>query len=212
MTTTTAPAPTVMTRLRDSTGELHAQAEGHAFQRALVSGAIEAPVYTAYLQQMLLLHRALESALRGATVSLPAIGRVVTPEQYQEPYLLEDLRFFEASAQGLTPTPGARRLIERITRDAARDPASLLGFHYVLEGANNGNRFIARAIRKALNLTGSQGVRYLDPYGERQREVWSAFKSVMDAEPFTETQATIMVEAAKAMFRGIMDISSDLAH
>ncbi len=208
--TTTTSAPSVMARLRDSTGELHAQAESHPFQRALVSGAVETPAYTAYLQQMLLLHQALESALRNASLALPAIARIVTQEQYQEPYLLEDLRHFAVAPHRLTPTPGARRLIEQILQAADRDPASLLGFHYVLEGANNGNRFIARALRKALNLSGSQGVRYLDPYGDRQREVWSAFKSAMDAESFTESQTTIMIEAAKAMFQGIMEISRDL--
>ncbi len=207
MTTSTTPSSSVMIQLRDSTTHLHAQAEGHAFQRSLVTGEVGRDAYARYLQQMLLVHRALESALRDASNKVPAISRVVTTEQFQEPYLLEDLAFYGASSEGLTPTPGARDLISQIT---AASPAALLGFHYVLEGSNNGNRFIARAIRGAFRLEGSKGVRYLDPYGERQREVWSAFKTAMDAERFTDAETAAMVEAAKAMFECITAISNDL--
>lgn len=210
-TSAAAPSGSVMLLLRDSTAQLHSQAEGHAFQRSLVTGAVSREAYARYLQQMLLVHQALESALRAAAQTVPAIGRVVTTEQYQEPYLLEDLRFYAAPSQGINPTPATRALINRIKDDAAKSPASLLGYHYVLEGSNNGNRFIAKAIRGAFRLQGDQGVRYLDPYGDRQREVWSAFKAAMDAERFTDAQTQAMVQSAKAMFEGITAISGEVS-
>lgn len=209
-TSAQAPSASVMILLRDSTTHLHAQAEGHPFQRSLVSGAVTRDAYARYLQQMLLVHRALESALRTASQTVPAIKRVVTAEQYQEPYLLEDLRYYSAPTEGVSPTPGARAVIERISRAAATAPESLLGFHYVLEGSNNGNRFIAKAIRGAFRLSGTEGVKYLDPYGDRQREVWSAFKAAMDAETFGQNHVQAMVDAAKDMFEGITAISNDL--
>lgn len=200
-----------MLLLRDSTTHLHSQAEGHAFQRSLVSGTVTRENYARYLQQMLLVHQALESALRAAAAKLPAVSRVVTPEQYQEPYLLEDLRYYGAPSANLQPLPSTSALINRIHSVAANTPVALLGFHYVLEGSNNGNRFIARAIRGAFKISGAEGVRYLDPYGDRQREVWAAFKVAMDAESFSEADSQAMVEAAKAMFEGITAISQDLA-
>lgn len=211
--TTAAPLQTfsVMTLLREGTSDLHTRAETHDFQKSLVSGRISREAYAAYLQQMLLVHRALESALRAAQDRVPAIARVVTAEQFQEPYLLEDLAFYDAPTTGYAPTPGTAALIERIQRDAQQQPLALLGHHYVLEGSNNGNRFIARAIRKAFGLTGDAGVRYLDPYGERQRDVWSAFKTEMDAQGFTEPDGAILLDAAKAMFQGITAISEDLS-
>lgn len=210
-TAPTIPSGAIMTLLRDSTSDLHSQAEGHAFQRSLVTGTVSRERYTRYLQQMLLVHLALEADLRDAAGLAPAIGRVVTSEQYQEPYLLEDLRFYGASPDGAHPLPATTALIDRIHTAARTTPASLLGFHYVLEGSNNGSRFIARAIRGAFRLTGSEGVRYLDPYGDRQREVWAAFKAAMDAESFTADEMHAMVEAAKGMFKGITAISQGVA-
>ena len=211
---TTHPAatqsPSVMLQLRDSTAHLHSQAEGHAFQRSLVSGTVTREDYARYLQQMLLVHQALENALRAAAPKVPAINRVVTSEQYQEPYLLEDLRFYGASATAVKPLPSTSALIKRISAAWNSTPVALLGFHYVLEGSNNGNRFIARAIRGAFRLSGAEGLRYLDPYADRQREVWAAFKTAMDAESFSEADAHAMVDAAKAMFEGITAISQDL--
>lgn len=210
-TAPTIPSGAIMTLLRDSTTDLHSQAEGHAFQRSLVTGTVSRERYARYLQQMLLVHVALENALRAAAKVVPAIGRVVTPEQYQEPYLLEDLSFYGAQPDGAQALPATSALIARIQAAAKATPAALLGFHYVLEGSNNGSRFIARAIRGAFRLTGSNGVRYLDPYGDRQREVWAAFKAAMDAESFTAAEMHAMVEAAKEMFQGITAISQGVA-
>lgn len=209
MTGPAVQTPSVMILLRDSTGDLHAQAEGHAFQRAMVTGSVDRGDYVRYLQQMLIVHRSLESALRASAARVPAIAGVVTPEQYQEPYLLADLRYYEAPAD-VAPLPATTELVRRIEQTAKESPIALLGHHYVLEGSNNGSRFIARAIRKAFDITGEDGLRYLDPYGDRQREVWTAFKAAMDAQSISPGDAARMVEAAKVMFEGISGISEDV--
>ncbi len=201
------PATGVMARLKTETWPQHQAAETSDFQRRLAKGEVDVEGYGQWLGQMLLVHRALETRLRDAAARDPRIARVVTEEQYQEPYLLADLQHFGVDTKALTPLPGTRGLIDRL---ASASPLEILGMHYVLEGSNNGNRFIVRAVRKALDLSEGHGDRYLDPYGESQREKWAAFKREMDAATWSAGEADALVAAAKAMFSGIGAISADL--
>jgi len=93
-------------------------------------------------------------------------------------------------------------------RIAASDELALLGMRYVLEGSNNGNRFIARAIRAGLP---GAPTRYLDPYGEAQRPRWVQFKADMDAVGFEAGQQDRIVAAAQEMFAAIGALSRELA-
>lgn len=52
--------------------------------------------------------------------------------------------------------PAASKLADSNTRTIADCPAAILGYHYVLEGSNNGGRYIARPIRRVLGL-GDEG-------------------------------------------------------
>ncbi|MEB3211421.1 MAG: hypothetical protein VKL39_08695, partial [Leptolyngbyaceae bacterium] len=53
--------------------------------------------------------------------------------------------------------------------------------------------------------------RSLDPYGEGQRAKWEAFKTTLDAQPFTEEHKAKLVVAGRLMFTRIMAIHEDLA-
>ena len=94
---------------------------------------------------------------------------------------------------------------------AGDDPLRLLGLHYVLEGSNNGSRYIARHVARAYDLAPGPGLRYLDPYGERQREYWMAFKNDMLAEGFTDVETALLVQGAKQMYQTVAELSDDLA-
>lgn len=196
-------------RLREDTRDLHTRAEKSDFQAAMIQGRLEREAYVANLEQMLLVHQALESALRRHRNTQPAIARVVSDEQFQEPYLLEDLAFFGRDVSAIRPIAATERLIGVIEEFSQTRPLGLLGLHYVLEGSNNGNRFIARAVGKAYGLTGP-GLRYLLPYGERQPQVWDAFKTNLEACDLGPDEADVLVDAAKAMFQGIIEIHEGL--
>ena len=100
-------------------------------------------------------------------------------------------------------------MIERA--QAATDPLELLGLHYVREGANNGNRYIAMRLRKAWNLPHDQteGFRYLDPYGAEQRPRWERFKQTLDAQTISEAGQATIIAAARDMFGLIMAMHAD---
>ena len=150
-----APA-TIMTRLREETRDLHASAEGKAFQRRMLSGELSREEYVAWLGQMLLVHRALEAHLRRLWQTDPAFA-ALREEQFQEPYLLADLAALDDASGGHAPLAATAALIADIERAAVETPLALLGHHYVLEGSNNGNRYIVRRLAPALGIAHGAG-------------------------------------------------------
>lgn len=197
-------------RLKNETWPLHQTAEQSPFQQMLVSGRLGREGYVEFLRQMRFVHAALEGHLQRATTSLPALANIVREYQYQAGYLDEDLRFFHAAEQAVRPLPATEQVIAEIDRVAARDPLALLGMHYVLEGSNNGSKYIARALQRALNLQPGPGLRYLDPYGDSQREYWRQFKSDLDAARFTDDEVSRLVEGARTMFVSITRVGASI--
>lgn len=203
----------VMDRLRTETMPLHEAAEGHRFQRALVSGAVTKDDYARWMGQMLLLHGALERALRRVRDAEPRVGAVVTDSQFRSGDLRADLGFFGAP-EASAPAPATVSAIGEIERAAsATDPLDrlrILGMHYVLEGSLNGGRYIAMAVRRAFALKGVEGTKHMDPYGEAQRPTWAAFKATMDAQGWSPSEQDALVEGAKAMFLAVGAMSEDM--
>lgn len=197
--------------LRDSTAEHHGRAEKSELQRLLVTGKVARQQYEEHLVQMLILHRTLDRALRTAAETCPEVATVVREEQYQEPYLLDDLAFLRRDCDAMEALPTTRAIVAEIEQTAADDPCALLGYHYVLEGANNGNRFIARAMAGPLGVRpGAPGTRYLDPYGDRQRELWAAFMVHLDEIALTPASRARAVACAKSMFLAVTHIGEEI--
>jgi heme oxygenase len=200
---------TIMSRLREETRDLHASAEGKAFQRRMLGGELSREEYVRWLGQMLQVHRALEAHLRRLWKTDPAFA-ALREEQFQEPYLLADLAALDGASGGHAPLPATAALIADIERAAVETPLALLGHHYVLEGSNNGNRYIVRRLAPALGIAHGEGDRYLDPYGEAQPALWARFKQDMEAVGFASAQADLLVAAARRMFAGVGEISDAL--
>lgn len=198
-------------RLKEETKELHAAAESHEFQRAFGSGKLSREGYANYLSQMYLVHKALEAHIKNLREATPVLSAVIREQNFREADLERDLRFLGIDPASVQPTQATRELIERFDQAAAENPDALLGYHYVLEGSNNGNTFIARGIRKAYELTDKDGTCYLDPYGDQQRAMWMQYKQAMAGLSLSEAQSDLIVESAKTLFRSIGQLSGELA-
>ncbi len=196
-------------RVKAETWELHGKAEHHDFQESLGKGTISREGYIAYLGQMLLIHEALEKHLRTLAATDSTVASIVQDYQYQEPYLRADLEHFGVEASLITPCVGTQALIEHFERLAETNPIGLLGAHYVVEGSNNGSKFIAKSIRDAFDLD-EDGVRYLDPYGKLQRAYWGDFKTALTAAAFSADDADAFVASAKAMYVAIYKVADEL--
>ncbi|MFG0283976.1 MAG: biliverdin-producing heme oxygenase [Phycisphaerales bacterium JB039] len=206
--TTAAPPPAgsaTMARLKAETADLHQAAETSQFQRALVKGELAPAAYAAWLGQMLLIHDALEGALREARAASPALAQVDRREYDRADDLRSDLVDLAADPDNVEPLGATSRLCDAI---GSSDALGLLGMRYVLEGSNNGNRFIAAAIRRAMP---DAPTRYLDPYGESQRSRWAAFREDMERNGFGPDEQDQLVAAARLMFKGVGELSRELA-
>ncbi|MEM0984230.1 MAG: biliverdin-producing heme oxygenase, partial [Planctomycetota bacterium] len=132
-------------RLKEDNADLHGLAEHDAVPQHMVRGTMPREVYADYLGQMYLINRVLDGAISARLGSPGLLRTMVEPRQLQTPYLEADLAFLGVDAGGLEPLAGAARVIERI--EAADRDTVLLGLHYVREGANNGNRFLAARLK-----------------------------------------------------------------
>ncbi|MEO0482890.1 MAG: biliverdin-producing heme oxygenase [Planctomycetota bacterium] len=204
----TATSLTVMERLKESTQDAHTAAERHPLQAQLVRGQLPQDTYADYLGQLLVAHRALESALRDSASKLPAVETMAKPSRDREPDLIADLKALGRDPDTVAPGAAAASFAEWCRETAETNPVALIGPLYVLEGSTNGGRFIVRAVRKAYSVDG--GDRYLDPYGDDQPTHWAAFKTDMASIPFEERDVEALIASADRMFNTIAAIGSEL--
>ena len=198
-----------MEQLKASTAELHASAEGHAFQQSMVKGTVGRDGYARYLAQLLGVHTALEKYIAARRAADPVLASIVTDHQFHSPRIRQDLQYLCVDPASIAVTPAAVELIGVIDR-ASGSTSRLLGLHYVLEGSMNGNKYIARALMRGLGLSPGNGLSYLDPYADQQRANWQQFKEAMNAAEFPQADIDDMIDAACQMFRGIGEISRDM--
>lgn len=203
---TTQPK-TISQMMKEGCADLHDQAEHAVIPARMVSGQMSRDEYVAMLQQGVLWNRALDVAILEARAESPYLTALIDDAQLQGPYYDADLAFYHAK-EASEPSPGVAALCSDIEK---ADALTLLGLHYVREGANNGNRYVAKKLRTAWDVDGEGGFRSLDPYGEDQRPRWETFKATLDAQPFSEMEKARLVEAGRLMFTRIMAIHDDLA-
>lgn len=200
----------VMEILKTATREAHTAAERHPLQASMFRGTLARETYAAYLGQLLCVHRALERSLVKASAVCARVGAVVREERFREGDLSADLAAFGVDPASVRPGAAATAFAREAEGAVEARPVWLLGPFYVLEGSTNGGRFIARAVRKAYDLTPGMGDRYLDPYGESQPEHWASFKRDMGQLTFDEGDVATLVGAADRMFLTIAAIGDEL--
>ena len=205
----TAPTP-IMDRLRDATAEAHKQAEQRPLMRAIARGSVTPEAYRAHLEQLLLVHRALEGALaRAAASGQPGWEALALGERRREADLEADLRVHGGSLSP-APLPATTAAIAEIH---VAVPAELLGMFYVTEGSTNGGRFLVKKVAQGLGLepAAREGLRALDPYGAEQPARWAAFKGAVNALPLTPEARGAMERGATRMFQLLGAVADQVA-
>lgn len=201
-------------RLKEDCWDLHQLAEHGDIPRRMATGTIDRPTYARLLAHSLPAHRALDRAIAAHRHEVPLLHELVDDAQLMAPRIEDDLRELGLDPAAQPSSPAASALIGRIDSARRHNPIELFGLHYVREGANNGNRFIAARLRAAWGIPQSSpgGLRSLDPYGESQRPRWAAFKARLDAlDPtLSEAQKHSIVAAARDMFTAITELHREL--
>jgi heme oxygenase (biliverdin-IX-beta and delta-forming) len=201
----------VMDALRESTKDMHNDAEGHEFQHSLGSGKLDRARYVTYLEQLYLLHEHLAGLLGQCAKSSPQIDAVVQDYHHDHSKVLGDLKYFGKEGADARPLQATRKICARMDQYAKSNPINLLGHLYVLEGSTNGAKFMAKNIVSGMNLPEEHGASYFDRYGDKQRERWTAFKERMNGNNFSPTEISGLVEAGKEMFIAFFEIGDELS-
>ena len=197
----------IMGHLRHTTRELHKEAESRPLQRAMAKGTLPPGAYVMYLGQLRHLHESLEASLDAVTESQPGLAGLFTDERRRVPDLDRDLAAFDVSPETVPVLPPTKEFIGRVEDLASSSPLALLGPLYVLEGSTNGGKFLARVLERSLQIEDRAGLSYMDPYGDRQPEMWAEFKRLADLVELAPDQLNAVTEAARETFRAIAAIS-----
>lgn len=200
-------ASDVMQTLRDRTWEKHKQAERHPFQHALATGRLPRELYALMAAQLMIVHRELFRALQ-RNRGIGAISAVVRDDHDHAPRCRRDAEHFGIDAASVRACAATAKFIEELEAASDNAPVSLLGALYVLEGATNGGKFIAKMVRRAYALQGVAGTESLDPYGEEQASRWEEFKQSMRGVAFEDGCVERMVAMANRTF----DVVAEIGH
>ena len=120
----------IMQRLKAETSDLHSHAESRALQREIASGEVDRDLFAAYLGQLFVVHRALETALEGNRDTHPAVASVATAERMRVSDLDRDLTFHGVKQDCLGGSEAANRFAAGASHSSgddsrARRPARL---------------------------------------------------------------------------------------
>lgn len=199
----------VMQTLRDRTMEKHKLAERHPLQHALAIGKLPREQYAALTAQLMIVHRELFAALNRSR-AVPAIAAVLRDYHNHEPRCRRDIEHFGVHLSAVAASIATTRVVNDIKSSETASPMDLLGALYVLEGATNGGKFIAKMVRRAYQLDGVAGTESLDPYGQAQPERWDEFKRSMRGVAFEEAEVERLVTMACRTFDAVAEIGDDV--
>lgn len=177
-------------------------------QDNIMKGTLPRFKYVNNLKQRYLLQKGFEEIL-AAHRSHPFVAAVVTDEQFHADKSAQDLSFFGVDAASVKPVPATEKMIAFFKECADRDPRLLLSIHYVIEGSNNGAMFIARAVKAAYNLEGTDGTFHLQPYGTAIRDKWKAFGEAFNSLPIDDSLMAEMVRVGRTTFHHMNAVATE---
>jgi len=186
----------LLSRLRAETTELHRAIEATPLSAIIVSPAITRQDYSRYLQKMLLLHSAVETAV------FPSLQNIVSglEQRRKSGAIRKDL-----AALSEEEFTSGHSFLEK---EDHTDPAFNLGIMYVTEGSSLGGQFILKNIKAALGADAPSG--FLNVYGSQTGSRWKEFLEDLGRYAATQDEAgkNRIVEGAKYGFRQTLELFS----
>ncbi len=191
---------------RSETQSEHAASEKTPLMEAFMRGDFNRNDYWTMLQNLQPVYRSLEEGLQRNAAD-PGVAPIYFPELARETAIESDLAYFWNGEMRPALTEAAQVYAARIDKIAGDSPYLLAAHTYVRYfGDLSGGQFIARIVRKFLNLSGSDGLAFYDfrNVGADQVEL-AAFKNRyragLDALPVDSAQTQLLVEEAQRAFR-----------
>jgi len=196
----------MMERLRAETREIHARLEALPFFNALQEGLLARSAYVAFLEAMAPIHDALEQAASRAPA--PLLAACWNDVLRRRPLLEQDLVHFQAERTGTLSRPLLHAIIlaEELALRERRDPTSLLGSLYVLQGSALGGLVLRPMVARSFGLDGTDGLAYLTGNAKQTMGIWTAFTTALNAAVQDPALQQRVVDAAIEAFEGMEQV------
>jgi heme oxygenase len=163
--------------------------------------------YCEFLRAMAFLHEAVEGAL--TQCQDPVVGQVWGRDLARLPAVRKDLGRLDPTASAPVGRGELLAILagEEARIGARRDPVSLLGWLYVLQGAAMGGLVLREPVGEALGLGEGVGLAFLSGGGEKPaRDRWRRFARRMETAVAGEDEGTSVLEGAQEAFRAVTEI------
>lgn len=197
---------TLLEELRAQTRDCHRALDSSAFTRSLANGTLAPEGYRAMLKATFIIRATLERTLEAH--ASPIIASVWSTAFRRAPLLERDLQHLDRPGvrEFSRAIQAASAVAELCRQRADRDPISLLGWLYVMEGSMKGAPVLCRLARRAFTFRGDEGLAYLSSADVAAAETWSDFSRCMNALALDDNERARVVEAAVELFDGLIEI------
>ncbi len=190
--------------LREETAAAHQAAEGAAFVRCFIQGAIDRRTYALHLAALLPVYESLEASLY-ATREHPMIAPIFFPELNRSPALEQDLVYFFGANWRAEAGHGAaaERYADRIRAAAAEEPGLLAAHAYVRYlGDLSGGQALKKVARRALELNETEGTAFYEfPAVSDFKSFKDEYRARLSGLPADEALARRIADEAKLAFQ-----------
>jgi heme oxygenase len=188
-----------LARIRSETATIHEELERMPYARAVMDATVPAALYASFLRAVAVVHDELDKAL----VAHPALRPIASGRMSHRRELLDqDLAALRQAP--LTADPAALQALvlgQTMRLSALRDPFTLLGHAYVLEGSQLGSAVQHEALHKRADLAAS--LRYL---ASTDTADFKGFASRLAAALDGEEKVSAAARGAVAHFEGFRKI------
>lgn len=190
----------LMEELKAQTFAVHSRLQAAPFFAALAACQMPLESYVGQLRALAVIHGVLEQTL--AECLDERIISVWHSDMRKLPLLEQDLRYFEPRtvADLKEAVQAAQMAATQIRLWSVEQPLALLACLYVLEGSALGARVLRPLVARALLLTGSDGLAYLNSDGAAPGVRWKQFQQRMNALQLSATEHEQIDLAANRFF------------
>ncbi|WP_129667086.1 heme oxygenase (biliverdin-producing) [Phytoactinopolyspora endophytica] len=208
---TTVDRPSFSQRLRERSWNLHRQAEGAGFMKALMDGEIERSGYALMVTQHLFIYDALEAVscdLRDNEIA----GPFITERLSRGPSLRADLDALIGTGwlEQVTPLPSTQRYVARI-REMADWPDGFVAHHYTRYlGDLSGGLAIGKVVARVYGLDGAGVSFYTFDQIDKPKVFKDEYRARLDAVPWQPDEQERVIDEVLRAYRHNTEVFADL--
>lgn len=187
--------------LKESTAEVHNQAEGALFVKCFMAGSIDREDHTAHLRALLSVYEALEEGMRKHK-DHPVLSNIYFPALERSAKIKEDLAFLAGKdwESKLPETEAARNYADRLRKLAENNPVRLVAHAYTRYlGDLSGGQILKKMAQKHLGLE-QDGLAFYRFDIEKPGTFKDEYRSRLDQLPLNDTEKKEIIEEAKDAF------------